>query len=70
MLTDTDVCYRGDMLAALDRSPYTVVVNGNPDSVNIGLLYGKRTPGVPESEDHALRCARSGQHASARQGMR
>mmetsp|Transcript_307 Transcript_307/g.646 ORF Transcript_307/g.646 Transcript_307/m.646 type:complete len:329 (+) Transcript_307:136-1122(+) len=55
LMTDTDVCYRGDMLAALDQSPYSIVMNGNADSINIGMVYGQRTRGVAAERDPALR---------------
>ena len=55
LLTDTDVCFRGDILSMFSESDHQVILNGNAEGLNIGMLYGKRTPGVPESEDPALK---------------
>lgn len=45
MMTDTDVCYRNNVLDALDNTKFNVVLNGNSESINIGLVYGKRRDG-------------------------
>jgi len=54
LMTDTDVCYHADVLSALADGPYPVVVNGNHDSLNIGMLFGRRTPGATPGSDAAL----------------
>lgn len=54
LMTDTDVCYRADVVSALADGPYPVVVNGNHDSLNIGMLFGRRTPGATPGSDAAL----------------
>eukprot|EP00959_Pyramimonas_sp_CCMP1952_P236165 4935615-Pyramimonas_sp.AAC.2 len=45
MMTDTDVCYRRNMLDVLYNSEFDIVLNGNSEAINIGMLYGKRRDG-------------------------
>jgi hypothetical protein len=54
LMTDTDVCYHADVVKALAEGAYPVVVNGNTDSLTIGMLFGRRTEGAPTHADAAL----------------
>ena len=45
MMTDTDVCYRKNMLDFLDKSEFDIILNGNAEAINIGMLFAKRRDG-------------------------
>jgi len=42
LMTDTDVCYYGNPFPFLESLNKSVVLNGNPDGLNIGLIYARK----------------------------
>mmetsp|Transcript_21978 Transcript_21978/g.48246 ORF Transcript_21978/g.48246 Transcript_21978/m.48246 type:complete len:378 (-) Transcript_21978:114-1247(-) len=48
LMTDTDVCFSDNPFPYLEGLNMTVVLNGTPDAINIGLMYARKAPDIPD----------------------
>jgi hypothetical protein len=58
LMSDTDVCFHANPHTFLSSTGMSVVLNGPPDGINIGLVYAKKRHGTPPNTFGLFRCVR------------